>query len=1374
MRTFIKLTLIFCFCLVAGTIFAQNQDCVEDFENQTTSALAITNGNWNGISGRVAFETDVTTNGTQILRGKDGSGSSWMTNIVDYSGNWIQDGRCELCFDIRYVPGPNNPAIGFNAITIFQNNSGNPGNTNPQNAAINATFKVINPIGSEWVRVCVPISQATGSDLPSNALGEWVGPSVGDWNTLIQNVSGIAFRLDFGGGANPAEDVYVDNICFDTCPGGNDCNLGTDCTASNQVNFTTGVDASGNPVAPGLGVVDQSWQLINNPPLVGCGNPIQNTINGSAYLMNHNGSGANSWANQAGATTLAPVDIGTASGFGCNNIAIGGGAVVPYIFDRLFCVCQDEEVKMDLTFKGDDTLHLELIDLISNTVIATSPGYRYPNPAQNFTYSGFLPAGSYALRAYLMNTNSTTLGFSVVGSMTNASGKNTILSEGACCVSDPLVITKILDYNCNGRIDDGDEVGAGWRFDVTDATGGLVASGQTNTNGNLIINDLAAGTYTVTEINQSGWTPGNPSSGSMTVNVTDSLNQVYFFNCPKPCGAIVRDTVQYACEDQASLPYTFYLQNDSGQPVTSVLIKPITPAGTTITPNFFNLFQNPIADGTVYGPLTVDLNLTGPITQATEVCFEVIYLSKGEECCKFTHCVTILPTDPCENVSVRAIASSDENGACCYTLELKNDFCPDYFTSVITEIITPGVVFGSFNGGSSWTGAMSANQQVINWRPNNNSTIPLGSLGNMDFCLDSINRISQLPQEVVVHWMVGREIVCSDTLRFDCNPCAFIELEEGICNDDGSVSFNYTIFNTSGRTVTEFYLEAQTPNIQFNPAFVTATIPDGTSYSGTFTVSTLDNTPLTPGAIIGFKATLFDGTEWCCHMGGLSLEIPDCDGCECGDEEEWRKLFDQGFQSKIDCEEGIIQFKTEMTECDSVIFNIYDATGLIASVSGVGSQILTLPILPNGGYIVEMIAYRYDENGELCFEAVKRYDLGVDCPKEACDCEDESFFDAVNAGPEFDIDCERGEIRVRTKMTQCDVITLRILGPNNQILFEDKFQGDQTLTFPILPNGTYTVEMEVFRLDEDGNVCMESIFLGKLEIDCPEEDCCGDEAQFLADVNAGFDVDFICNGINGPVMTVKPNQAKACDRIIWNVYTREGDLIYSDTTSGTDGFSINVPGLPSFVIEYRWDRLNADGKSCFGQVVGRRDIRNECDQTPGVIDMNLVLKAPDQVVVTWSVESKANYDEYIIVRSDQQDSKVLAKIPAEIGKHEYVYNDRTAEEGENAYIVFGLIQNIEIGKSTQDRVEVRRETVLDVRLSPNPTFDQVDLNTTKTGNYQVLIRDQNGRIYHSQKIELQKDTPKRLDVSSYPDGILLLQLIHENGEVTTKRLVKLH
>lgn len=1357
----------------------QSQDCIEDFESFNPTSLATTVGNWQGIAGTVAFEVDATTNGTIVLRGKDGSGSSWMSNITDYSGNWLEKEICELCFDIRYIAGANNPATGINAINIFQNNSGSPGNSNPQNAAISANFQVNTPIGSDWVRVCVPIETAVGSSLPSNASGTWVGPSATDWNTLIQNISGIAFRLDFGGGANPAENVYVDNLCFNTCPSGNDCNLSDECTASNIVNFSTGVDAAGNVVSPASGVIDQHWRLINNPPLVGCTNALQSTINGSAYLVNHNNSGISGWANQPGATTLAPVDLGTTNLFGCNNLPVGNSDVVPYIFERLFCVCQDEEVKMDLSFRGDDTLHLELVDLISGSVIATSPGYRYPNATQSFSYSGVLPAGSYALRAYLMNTNSTTLGFSVVGTMTNASGRNTLLGEGACCASNPLVVTKILDNNCDGEIDRGDEVGVGWEFTVTDVAGVQVATGLTNSSGNLVINNLAPGTYTITETAQSGWTPGTPSSGSMQVRVSDAVNQVFFLNCPQPCGEIVRDTIEYSCEDAQSIPYTFELVNNSGQSVNAVLINGVTPLGTTISPNQFNLFFSPIPDGGTYGPVTVNINLLNPVIQPTEVCFTVKYLSDGKECCSFEHCITILPPDPCEQVSVQPISFSDDSEDCCYELELTNDFCPDYFTSIVTEVITPGVVFGSLNGGSTWAGARSANGQMINWRPLGGGTIPMGTIRDLQFCLDSINNISQVPQEVVVHWMRGKDIVCSDTLEFNCNPCAFIEISEIVCNDDGTVTFNYTIDNTSGQQVNWFYFQVQDSTVMFDPSMVNVAIPAGNSYSGSITIVGNNGAPLVPGTIVPFKLVLFGEDDWCCHMDGLTVEIPDCGkGCACGDEEQWLDLFNQGYSVDIDCEEGLIRFKTAMTACDSVRFNIYDpASGqVLASGSGAGDQVITLPILPNGGYIVEFIVQRYDANGELCFKAELRFDLGIDCPLVGdCDCDDETFFDAVNAGANFSVDCDRGTITVTTKMTDCDEVVLRIFGPNNQELFNATFAGTDSFEFPILPNGTYTVEIEVYRYDENGNICLESIAIQELIIDCPDTDCCGTEEEFIDVIQAGYAVDFICNGINGPVVTFTPEAATACDNIEWTIFDAAGNVFASSSSNGTNAVSFNVSEIGNFIIETRWERIDENGEPCYGFIVRRQSIINPCAANVGPIEVTLAVKNNQEVAVVWQVSPEVSYQEYVVLREDDMDGKIIATQKAMAGQTKYQFVDNNPMSGINKYVVYGLIQNQEAGRSQVERVKIqtRAEVEVEVEIMPNPALHFASISMNKAGQYQMLVRDEYGRIHHQEKMDLQANEVRQIDVADFPAGLLLIQMIQENGEVITKRLVKL-
>ena len=161
--------------------------CIEDFEEQEPTGFMISLDNWKTVNGRVAYQIDPTsTLGTQVLAGSDGSGSSFMGNDVDFSGNWLTDfgPSCNFCFDIRYDNGdPANPSTGSNAIQIFTN--GPPGNVDP-NAVPHARFIVNNPIGNTWRRVCVPIALSSGGVLPSNSEGGWSNVTATDFDNIIQ------------------------------------------------------------------------------------------------------------------------------------------------------------------------------------------------------------------------------------------------------------------------------------------------------------------------------------------------------------------------------------------------------------------------------------------------------------------------------------------------------------------------------------------------------------------------------------------------------------------------------------------------------------------------------------------------------------------------------------------------------------------------------------------------------------------------------------------------------------------------------------------------------------------------------------------------------------------------------------------------------------------------------------------------------------------------------------------------------------------------------------------------------------------------------------------------------------------------------------
>jgi hypothetical protein len=199
-------TLNGCTNTVSGSFNVVDCPCIEDFETGST-------GQWATVNGNISVITDPFT-GSKVLKGNDNSGPSWMfNNSSAYNGNWTQKFDNCLCFDIRYDNGdPNNPATGTGAITIYQG-------SDPLNTTNRATFLVSSPIGNSWTRVCAPVRLASGTSLPSNSYGTWTNAptSVSAFNSLITNVNGIGYALDFAGGNDPSEMVFIDNICVEKC-----------------------------------------------------------------------------------------------------------------------------------------------------------------------------------------------------------------------------------------------------------------------------------------------------------------------------------------------------------------------------------------------------------------------------------------------------------------------------------------------------------------------------------------------------------------------------------------------------------------------------------------------------------------------------------------------------------------------------------------------------------------------------------------------------------------------------------------------------------------------------------------------------------------------------------------------------------------------------------------------------------------------------------------------------------------------------------------------------------------------------------------------------------------------------------------------------
>lgn len=182
--------------------------CLETFDNDAVGSKS----QWLGIKAGVAVLNSSPPNLTNVLRGLDGQGASWMYNTQEYSGNWINKFNGCLCFDIRYDPGTtSNPPKGDRTLYIYNG-------ITPLASTLRAVFVSNKMIGNSWERICAPIA-LSGTSLPSNSYGSWqmsLG-SNSSFNSLISNVGGIGFAVDFAGGGSPDELLYLDNICLEKC-----------------------------------------------------------------------------------------------------------------------------------------------------------------------------------------------------------------------------------------------------------------------------------------------------------------------------------------------------------------------------------------------------------------------------------------------------------------------------------------------------------------------------------------------------------------------------------------------------------------------------------------------------------------------------------------------------------------------------------------------------------------------------------------------------------------------------------------------------------------------------------------------------------------------------------------------------------------------------------------------------------------------------------------------------------------------------------------------------------------------------------------------------------------------------------------------------
>lgn len=207
--------------VICQASFGQQNNFCYDYNNYSLSPSPVNSlDNWQALAGQFQYSNSQSQDGNSdvYLRVYDRAGGSWAYNNTDFSGNWSQNGgnKC-LCYDFRIFNGVGNTTITPTSMYIYNGLS-------PTSASSMAVFNLTTGLSVDdgWVTICPPLQFADGNgNLPSNSDGQWAmtgGGTSSDWNNLLQNVSGIALRLDLPGTNSPSEIYGYDNICMKVCP----------------------------------------------------------------------------------------------------------------------------------------------------------------------------------------------------------------------------------------------------------------------------------------------------------------------------------------------------------------------------------------------------------------------------------------------------------------------------------------------------------------------------------------------------------------------------------------------------------------------------------------------------------------------------------------------------------------------------------------------------------------------------------------------------------------------------------------------------------------------------------------------------------------------------------------------------------------------------------------------------------------------------------------------------------------------------------------------------------------------------------------------------------------------------------------------------
>ena len=354
-------------------------------------------------------------------------------------------------------------------------------------------------------------------------------------------------------------------ICHDTveidCPQGQDDTCDTD-----TLRISTGWDPYSNGLHS-IGDYTTFWQVISDP------SPSTTEPRPASVIAKHP-----AWDGPLGTSHWI------SSYPSANNDTNG-----TYVFQTCFCVKEDaRNVRLVFDILADDRARV----YVNGTQVGATPlSWAFKNPANHIdtNITSLIKPGRNCIKVEVDNTNNVAMGLDIDGFIT-ADGVG--LERSVCCDPDGILTgAKFWDKNCNGKRDPGEPGLPGWTI--------LLSNGDTaitDALGNYYFNNLPPGNYTLSEVNQSGWSqsyPASPGTHSIFLSAGQAIGNLDFGNCkeePQGCLEYRPDTT--FCEGKNGPSY-FYVHNFNirsllpCQYTQTASVTVLSPAGVSVSPTSF-------------------------------------------------------------------------------------------------------------------------------------------------------------------------------------------------------------------------------------------------------------------------------------------------------------------------------------------------------------------------------------------------------------------------------------------------------------------------------------------------------------------------------------------------------------------------------------------------------------------------------------------------------------------------------------------------------------------------------------------------------------------------------------------------------------------